>query len=628
MTIQMLITEISINITKIINELQLPLVKFTIEPTKSNFGYVMCNVSFLLAKHLHQKPSEIAKLIAKNYQKYLNNLINKIEPHETGYLNFFVNNHKFNEIILNNSYSQNYGSINIGNQILVNIEHTSINPNKPIHIGHVRNIIIGDTLARLLKAANYNVKVLNYIDDSGVQVADLVVGFKHLGFDEMQQNSRFDVYCGNVVYVKTTAEYDTEPNLLKIRQNVLQELENSDSLISKFANKITRKILSKQLETCWRLRATYDCLNFESHIIHSGLWGSVFNKMKEMKLIKYEQNGKNAGCWIIKTRVGNSDNDKIIIRSNGTATYVAKDITYALWKLGLIKDPFNYKKYITQNNNQILWETTLLQQNKNKQLKFSTNKTITVIDTRQSYLQKIILDLAKKFSGGSTYVHLKYESVKLSKNTANKISTMYTDKPIQMSGRKGTYVVADYFLDLLRKNIMKKTKQRYKDLDNITLLKLAENIAISTLRYEMIKIDLGKTIIFDLDKSLDVQGNTALYIQYAYARSSRILEKAQSVPNFNAAYYLLNSKYELELIKIIGEFDIHIRDSVINFAPKIVANYCYKLATSFNLFYENNNILNLADVKLTNSRLCLVHSFKLTLNKALSLLGITVTTFL
>ena len=626
MTTRILINEISFNIKKIISELRLPLVKFTIEPTKSNFGYVMCNISFVLAKRLHKKPFEVAQLISEQYKNYLNNLINGVEPHINGYINFFVNHHKLNEIILNNSYRANYGAINIGNKKLINVEHTSINPNKPIHIGHVRNIIIGDTLSRLLKKTNYEVKVLNYIDDSGVQVADLIVGFKYLGFDEQQQNSRFDVYCGDVVYVQTTAKYNTNPNLIKIRKQILQELENKNSSITKFANKITRKILSKQLETCWRLRATYDCLNFESHILHSGLWKSVFNKMKEMKLLTYEKSGKNLGCWIAQTQIDKSNNDKIMVRSDGTVTYIAKDLTYALWKLGIVKDPFNYKKYIIQNNNKILWETTL-QQNLTRQ-KFSTNETITVIDTRQSYLQNIILDLTKKFSNKLVYVHLRYESVKLSKNTACKIGISSTGGPIQMSGRKGTYIIADHFLDLLRNNIMKKTRQRYKDLDDTTLFKLAENIAISTLRYEMIKIDLGKIITFDLDKSLDVDGNTAFYIQYAYARSSRILEKSKNVPNFNAAYNLLDSKYELELIKIIGEFDIHIADSVINLAPKIIANYCYKLATAFNLFYENNVILNLDDFKLANSRLCLVYSFNSTLKNALSLLGITATKFL
>ena len=625
MTTRILINEISFNIKKIINELQLPLVKFTIEPTKSNFGYVMCNISFLLAKHIQKKPFEVAQLISTHYKKYLNNLINGVEPHVNGYINFFVNNHKLNEIILTNSYNANYGAINIGNKKLINLEHTSINPNKPIHIGHVRNIIIGDTLARLLKKANYNVKVLNYIDDSGVQVADLIVGFKHLGFDEQQQNSRFDIYCGDVVYVQTTTKYNINPNLIKIRKQILQELENKDSPITKLANKITRKILNKQLETCWRLRATYDCLNFESHIIHSGLWKSVFNKMKEMKLLTYEKSGKNIGCWIAQTQIGKSNNDKIMVRSDGTATYIAKDLTYALWKLGIIEDPFNYKKYIIQNGNQILWETTL-QQNLTHQ-KFSTNKTITVIDARQSYLQNIILDLTSKFSNKLIYVHLKYESVKLSENTACKLG-ISSEGPIQMSGRKGTYIIADSFLDLLRNNIMKKTKQRYKDLDDATLFKLAENIAINTLRYEMIKIDLGKTITFDLDTSLDVEGNTAFYIQYAYARSSRILEKSKHKPDFNAAYDLLDSKYEVELIKIIGEFDIHITDSVMNFAPKIIANYCYKLATTFNLFYENNIILNVDDSQLANSRLCLVYSFNSTLKKALSILGINVTELL
>ncbi|MCY3853757.1 MAG: arginine--tRNA ligase [Thaumarchaeota archaeon] len=627
MVTNILINEISLNIKKIIMELNLPSIKFTVEPTRSNFGYIMCNVSFLLVKYLHKKPFEIAQLIAKKYQKFLNDLIIKIEPHPTGYLNFFINYSKLNELILKKSCSINYGKTNIGNGANINIEHTSINPNKPIHIGHVRNIIIGDTIARLLKKINYNVNVLNYVDDSGLQVADLIVGFKCLGFNKNPKNSRFDVYCGNVVYVKTTEKYKNDPNLLKIRQNILQELERKQSSTTKFANEITKKILNKQLETCWRLNSSYDCLNFESQIIHSGLWKSVFNKLQEMKLIYYEQKGKNAGCWIVKTRIGNHKNDKIIIRSDGTATYIAKDITYALWKLGIIKDPFNYKKYIIQHDGKILLETTLDDKYSNN-VKFSTRKTITVIDSRQSYLQNIISELVKKFDQQIIYTHLKYEAIKLSQDTAKELGLVYENKPIQMSGRKGTYIIADYFLDMLKYNILQKAKKRYNNLDMDTLSKLAENLAVSTLRYEMIKIDLSKMIVFDFKESLDVDGNTALYIQYAYARASRILEKAKIKPSFDVEYELLDNQYEHELIKIIGEYEICICDAAINLAPKIIATYCYKLATLFNSFYEHNTVLNLKNTQLTNARLCLVNSFIFTLQSALSLLGMKATTLL
>ncbi len=619
MTILILINDVKTNMTKVAVELKLPKTKFIVEST-TDFGDLTCNISFLLTKYLGMSPFEIAQLIVKKYKKYLNSLVINVIAHQSGHLNFFVNMTKLSELILKKSRDINYGSVNIGNNLSVNIEHTSINPNKAVHIGHVRNIIIGDTLARILKKVNYNISVLNYIDDSGLQVADLIVGFKHLGFSiNPPQKKRFDQYCGDDVYVNTINEYKKFPVLLETRKKILSELENSTSKIVQFANTITKKILTDQLKTCWRLHATYDCITFESQIIHSGLWKKIFEKMKRMKLIQYEVNGKNSRCWVIKSQNENN-NDKVLVRSNGTATYIAKDITYALWKLGLTIDPFNYKQYTIQYNRKILWETTL--KKNHQKLNFATKKIITIIDTRQSYLQNIILDIIKKFSSESLYIHLKYESVTLSKETIVQLGIDAIKKSTQMSGRKGIYVTADFFLDSLCNEIFKKTREHNNNIDKNILFKIAENIAIGILRYELIKIDLDKSITFDYSKSLDIKGNTAIYIQYAYARASRILEKYKLEPSFNTSYNLFTSKYEFELIKLIGKFEIYVHDAAVNLAPKIIANYCYELAVAFNSFYEHINVLNINNKILTNLRICLIYSFRLTLEKALALLGI------
>ena len=252
MSIQILLDEIKTNLTKILNDLNFPPVTFSVEPAKKGFGDVTCNVCFLLAKNLSQKPNEIAQKISKNYNKHLGDLVVKVEAHPSGYLNFFANMDKLNEIIIKNSIKDDYGFVDIGNKTKIVVEHTSVNPNKALHIGHVRNIVIGDTLVRLLEKTNYDVKVLNYVDDSGLQVADIIVGFKHLNFSETPPSSqKFDHYCGDVVYVKTSEKYETEPNLQEIRKKILKEIENPESEISKFANSITKKVLASQLETCW-----------------------------------------------------------------------------------------------------------------------------------------------------------------------------------------------------------------------------------------------------------------------------------------------------------------------------------------------------------------------------------------
>jgi len=283
---QVLLDEIKSNITKSLQDLEYPDVSFSVEPAKKGFGDVTCNICFLLAKDLKKKPNEIAQKISENYQKYLSDLVSKVEAHPSGYLNFFANMNKFNELVIKNSTKDDYGFIDIGKKSKIVIEHTSVNPNKALHIGHVRNIIIGDSLARLLEKANFDVKILNYIDDSGLQVADIIVGFKHLGFSETPpSNQKFDHYCGDVVYVKTSEKYENEPDLQETRKKILEDMENPGSEISKFANSITKKVLACQLETCWNLDVTYDCLNFESEIVHSGLWQKIFEKLKEMKIL-------------------------------------------------------------------------------------------------------------------------------------------------------------------------------------------------------------------------------------------------------------------------------------------------------------------------------------------------------
>lgn len=621
MTFKILLEEIYLNIQKIIDELELPQVSFVVEPTKLNFGDVTCNVSFLLAKHLKKKPYEVAKIISEKYQPYLGKLIKKVDAHQSGYINFFANYSQLNAIILKASVKDDYGFLDLGKKSRIVVEHTSVNPNKALHIGHVRNIIIGDTVARILRQTNFDVKVLNYIDDSGLQVADIIVGFKYGGFSENPQpGQKFDQYCGDVVYVKTTEKYSSNPKLEETRKKILQDLEDEKSDIAKFAEKITKKVLSEQLKTCWKLSASYDCLNFESQIIRSGLWKHVFEKMKEMKLTHLEKEGKNANCWVIKGE--KNEEDKVLVRSNGTATYIAKDIPYAAWKLGLLPDPFYYTHYATQENGKILWQTTLDKSTESKQ-NFTADKVLTIIDSRQSRLQKIITNLMSKFkSDEKAYVHLGYESVTLSSTTAKTLGIDTQGKNTQMSGRKGLYVNADSIIDLLEKKTFEETKKRNPELDEKILQQIAHDVAVGTIRYEMIKQDLDKIITFDLSKSMSLEGDTAPYIQYTHARASRILEKAGFVPNFGVSFELLDNEFEIALIKQIGKFDLQIADAANNFSPKVIARYCYTLAVTFNAFYEHVKVLDDKNKSLINERLCLVSSFKSTIHNALGLLGI------
>jgi len=350
------------------------------------------------------------------------------------------------------------------------------------------------------------------------------------------------------------------------------------------------------------------------------LWQIVFEKLQKMKIIEFEKDGKNAGCWVIREN-GKGD-DKILLRSNGTATYIAKDIPYAAWKLGILEDPFNYKKYKQNQQNRTLWETTLEQSSEPKQ-NFTADKVITVIDSRQSRLQKIVTELMSKFtSNPDSYVHLAYESVTLSSETAKQLGMDTDGKQAQMSGRKGLYVNADSVIKMLNSKAITETRKRNLNMNEDDVLEIAAKIVIGTLRYEMIKQDLDKIITFDYVKSLSLVGNTAPYIQYTFVRAARILEKAETKPNFDSSFDLLKNDHEILLIKTIGLFEIQVRDATKNLSPKVIAKYCYNLAVSFNAFYEHVHVLDSGENSLVNARLCLVFSFKSTLEKALNLLGI------
>ena len=622
MTFQSIIDEIDNNLKKILEGFSISNLNFSVEVAKPGFGDVSSNISFLLAKELKKSPKDIAQILSEKYSQCTSTLVLKSEAHPSGYLNFFADWTKLSELILSESYLDTYGDVDIGNNSNIIVEHTSVNPNKALHIGHIRNIVVGDIVSRILSKANYKVNVLNYIDDSGLQVADIIVGFKHLGFSEEPPNGKkFDHYCGDDVYVKTTQKYELDSTLEDVRKNTLKELEDGDSETAAFGDVITRKVLASQLETCWNLNVAYDCLNFESQIIRSGLWTKIFEKLKEMNLIEFENDGKNVGCWVI--RGDGKEEDKVIVRSNGTATYIAKDIPYAAWKLGLLADPFYYQKYDSlQPNSKILWQTTLNDIDTVPQ-NFTAQKVVTVIDSRQERLQKIITTLMEKFNSiPNSYIHLGYESVTLSSETAKTLGLDTDGKQAQMSGRKGLYVSADSVCELLKQKIIEETKKRHPEMSDSEIEKIAQSVSIGTLRYEMIKQDLDKIITFDLAKSLSLEGDTAPYIQYAYARASRILEKSGDTPTINVDFSLLQEKSELELIKIVGLFNLQVRDAANNFSPKVISRYCHDLAVAFNSFYEHVKVLESDNDDLKSSRICLVNSFNLTLEKALGLLGI------
>ncbi|MEM0441818.1 MAG: arginine--tRNA ligase [Candidatus Nitrosocaldus sp.] len=600
------------------------------EPKEEQYGDLYSNLAFQLSKILRKSPSMIAEEVCRLCSKSIAGcrLIRSMEPHRAGYINFRLNIHELAKITLEEVKSKGrmYGSIDVGKGKRVMIEHTSVNPNKALHIGHVRNLVLGDTIYRILRFTNHNAIVLNYIDDSGLQVADIIVGFRFLNFP-LESSKKFDHYCGDDVYVKVNEMYEHDPSLLAKRREVLKAMEDYNSDIARFAREVTVRVLNEQLKTCWRLNARYDCLNFESQIIASKLWDKALRLMQRKDIIKVDDDpaSKYHGCVVVKA--GIEGEEKVLIRSDGTATYIAKDIPYAMWKLGILEDPFKYVEYAKQPDGSILWATSLdgagsLHIN-------GAEMAITVIDVRQSRLQNIIAKILSMLDNDSSrYKHLAYEVVALSANTARLFNIEIGDKRFaHMKGREGIYINADDMLDRLHNKAYEEVKARNPDEDEQWLHRTAESIAVASIRYSMLKQDLDKIITFDIEDALNLHGESGQYIQYAYARASRILEKASSIAVVGEERGIdIDSTHigseEIALVKAIARFDMVVEDTVKSLNPKTIARYCYTLAMVFNEFYEKVPVLHEKDEHLIKMRLSLVRAFITTMSNCMSLLGI------
>jgi arginyl-tRNA synthetase len=600
-----------------------PEVQFDVsEPPRKEFGDLTCNIAFPLSKQLKMPPPKIAQELIGHIKPQLSQypLISSVEPHPAGYLNFRANHAELSTSTLSSvmEKQENYGHVTLDKKRVV-IEHTSVNPNKALHVGHMRNVILGDTLYRIMKAANQDVTVLNYVDDSGLQVADIIIGFRYAGFPvEPPDGRKFDQYCGDEVYVKVNQLYEKEPALAEKRKLVLREIEEGTSEIAKFAAEITKRVLDEQLKTCWRMKVRYDILNFESQIVVSQMWTKAFELLKKEGLVKLEQEGKNRGCWVIEAQ---GEEDKVVVRSDGTATYIAKDIPYAAWKLGLIPDPFGYTKYAEQWDGTELHATTL---GKGAGRFSGGDRVITIIDSRQSRLQRIISQVLGRIgTGRHDYQHLGYEAVTLSAGTAKALGMDIGDKQfMHMSGRKGIYVGADFVLDHLKEKAKGEVRTRNPDFAEKQVEEIAEEVAISAIRYNMVKQDLDKIITFDINESMSLEGDTGPYLQYAYARSQRILEKA-GVDVKEAKFELLKEEPEIALIKEISKMDLVVEDAAKSLSPKALARYAYTLATTFNVFYERVPVLKAEGKELLAARLALVKAYGIALGNALSILGIS-----
>jgi arginyl-tRNA synthetase len=634
MTLRALKKEVADLVEKVLSEKNIGEVHYSLtEPPSTEFGELTCNIAFLLAQRLHGKPYEVAKELVESLTEYLNqqkdsgSLLQKIEAYPSGHINFKAEWNVVSKIVIEDILkNSDYGKFNFGNKKRIIVEHTSVNPNKALHVGHMRNMIIGDVLYRILSATNHDTSVLYYVDDSGLQVADILVGFLYAGFsvDPPDHSMKFDQYCGDHVYVKINEMYASNPDLQEKRRSVMVNIEGGTSDLSRFAKEISIRVLRDQLKTCWDLKVRYDLLNFESDMVASKLWEKMFGFLKHKGIAIYENEGKNKGCWIIKG-MGKED-DKVLIRSDGTLTYIAKDIPYAAWKLGLFSDPFLYYAFSEQWDGSILWAGTLDKSiGSPPQRPFSGAEIIiNLIDSRQARLQEIISSTLSAIYGDDMkrYIHLSYEPVTLSPGTARSLGINSEDSSAQMSGRKGIYIRADQIMEIVCQKAKEEIQTRNPDMGDDELEKISRSLGRSAVRYNLIKQDLDRMIVFDLEESLSLDGDSGPYLQYAYARAQRLLEKGETTTHraFNPRY--LVHEREINLIRGLSKMDMVIEECAAQMNPKVVAKYAHNLAVVFNIFYEQVPVLRGENDAIVAARLSLVKAFSSVMNALLNYLGI------
>ena len=649
-------------------------------PPKIEMGEAASPVCFELAKRLKKAPRQIAQEIANGLGRIEG--IAKVEVAGGGYLNAFFDRGAFwaNAQVEESGKKEKRQRGDAedaeerregqegqrrGDHGKVIVEHTSINPNKAAHIGHVRNAVLGDTMVRILRHTGNRVQIQNYIDNTGVQVADVVIGLLHMEkvtpvwVKTRAAEPKFDYYCWKV-YAKATSFFAADKaRATKLRGETLKSIEEGKGEDAEVGQVVADAIVGCHLRTMARLDIGYELLARESEILHLKFWDAAFEMLKKSGAIQLATSGKMAGCWImpweeevkevqevkeVKEKIAEEEDensqDKIIVRSNGTVTYVGKDIAYQLWKFGLLGKDFHYRKWPNAPEGETVWATTS-GANDPEAPHFGepASSVYNVIDARQAYLQKVVaagLRALGHEKEAERSIHLSYEIVALTPRCAAEMGYELTPeeakKPyVEVSGRKGFGVKADDLLDKLEAATLAEVQQRHAEMKTEEQKLTAHAIAVGALRFFLLKFTRNAIIAFDFKDALSFEGETGPYCQYAVVRIRGIRRKGEeagatsvAVTKESVSQLLAGAEGNSlwELLVAAGSLDYGVEAAIATQEPAFMAKYAFQLAQALNNFYHKHHILSETDEQKRAFLLRLTELVETQLVRALGLLGI------
>jgi len=616
-------------------------------PTRA-LGDLAVTVAFQLARTLRKPPRAIAQELAEDAAAVPG--VREVVAAPNGYLNLHLDRAAF---AISRVRQQVLAEKGATEKTIV--EHTAINPNKAAHIGHLRNATLGDTLVRVLRFHGTPVETQNYIDDLGVQVADIIVGFReieHRSLDDVRRiadTTRFDYYCWDL-YSKVTEWYEQDKAHLTTRAAALHDLEHGGNDAAAMGAFIVERVLRAHLATMARLNIGYDLLTYESDIVRLQFWARAFESLKAQGAVFLQTEGKLAGCWVMKIEEGaeaEDEREKVIVRSNGVVTYIGKDLANQFWKLGLLGRDFHYRLFATQAGGRPLWATTSTDGDPGAPAFGRALRIYNVIDSRQMYLQALLSQALRTLGHAKeaeNSVHFSYEMVALSHATARELGyeraphDESAKKPfVEVSGRKGLGVKIDDLLDLLIEKASAEVARRNPEFAGDERDRAGRQIAIAAIRYFMLKFSRGKLIVFDIEEALSFEGETGPYLQYAVVRAGNILQKLADRHHITEADVLgaLDSASPLELHEE-GDHSLwavifeaarleEVVDQVVRTLEfSVLAKYTFGLAQMFNAFYHQYSILNEEQADRRLWRAAGVAYFRMQLTRALDLMGIEV----